>query len=597
MKKRKTLAVLTALTCFTGTLTFGQGNNNPPPGFCNNVLECIEANNLNLAGLNCWDLNGNGVGDPSEDINNDGLYNALDCQGANGQDGADGMDGLNCWDLDGDGIQDPNEDINNDGVYDALDCQGAGSGGADFDWQVTGNNMQAIPSGNVGVGVTPSSNIKFYTSDNQDAVQIAGGFYKQSSANQVGGAIGVRGLSNNHGGSGIGLQGYAQSNEPTASSVGVDARSYGGGSAHYGMKSQATGTATNLGVGIQSVSTVETPVQYGVQTNSGLAGLDVGFNCGIRSIGYGNDISANGGNYGIHVTANPGTMTATNIGVYARASRPPSNVPGNPNVNYAIYGYADNDGVSNRAGYFLGDVEITGTLFNPSDEKLKNDIKPVGNKALDLIVKLEPKTYTYRQDIPEFNLPKGNQYGFIAQELEKVFPNFVSESIRPAVFDDEGNIVIEAFHYKTVNYINLIPVLTQAVKEQQIEIEKLKAEKEELEVVRDELNALKNLLAQYGMTSAPTKVEINGVKKVILNQNSPNPFSENTSISYFVPDHVNSASIIIYDMNGKKVQEVKVSIGFGTLDIYADDLANGNYTYAIIADGEVLESRKMIVNK
>ncbi len=49
--------------------------------------------------------------------------------GADGADGLDGADGINCWDLNGNGIgditeDDSNEDINLDGVVDALDCQG-----------------------------------------------------------------------------------------------------------------------------------------------------------------------------------------------------------------------------------------------------------------------------------------------------------------------------------------------------------------------------------------------------------------------------------------------------------------------------------------
>ena len=49
-------------------------------------------------GISCWDLNGNGVGDiavdeTNEDINLDGVVDALDCKGATGQDGQDGQDG------------------------------------------------------------------------------------------------------------------------------------------------------------------------------------------------------------------------------------------------------------------------------------------------------------------------------------------------------------------------------------------------------------------------------------------------------------------------------------------------------------------------
>ncbi|MBU0639639.1 MAG: hypothetical protein KKB50_12295 [Planctomycetes bacterium] len=135
-------------------------------------------------GISCWDLNANGIGDLEEDINADGQYNALDCQGAagangadgangtdgvdgedgkdgkdgvdgeDGQDGTDGTDGvdgkdgkdgvdgdngengangLSCWDLNGNGVGDPAEDLNDDGNFDALDCQGAdGADGADL---------------------------------------------------------------------------------------------------------------------------------------------------------------------------------------------------------------------------------------------------------------------------------------------------------------------------------------------------------------------------------------------------------------------------------------------------------------------------------
>ena len=44
-------------------------------------------------GLMCWDANGNGAGDPAEDRNGDGLFNALDCRGPSGLSGATGATG------------------------------------------------------------------------------------------------------------------------------------------------------------------------------------------------------------------------------------------------------------------------------------------------------------------------------------------------------------------------------------------------------------------------------------------------------------------------------------------------------------------------
>lgn len=51
-------------------------------------------NTAPVNGVNCWDLNGNLVNDPSEDINGDGLFNTLDCQGPVGPQGPQGPQGL-----------------------------------------------------------------------------------------------------------------------------------------------------------------------------------------------------------------------------------------------------------------------------------------------------------------------------------------------------------------------------------------------------------------------------------------------------------------------------------------------------------------------
>lgn len=114
-------------------------------------------------GVNCWDLDGDGVADSKEDANNDGIVDVLDCQGppgptgpegAPGANGADGADGLNCWDSNANGDADASDDVNDDGAVDALDCQGpqgpagevgepgpAGPSGADGThcWDLNGN--------------------------------------------------------------------------------------------------------------------------------------------------------------------------------------------------------------------------------------------------------------------------------------------------------------------------------------------------------------------------------------------------------------------------------------------------------------------------
>ena len=72
-----------------------------------------------IPGVSCWDLNGDGIGQPDEDINDDGNFNTLDCKGAVG------AAAIACWDLNGNGIGEPTEDKNHDGNFTVEDCQGS----------------------------------------------------------------------------------------------------------------------------------------------------------------------------------------------------------------------------------------------------------------------------------------------------------------------------------------------------------------------------------------------------------------------------------------------------------------------------------------
>jgi len=54
-----------------------------------------------------------------------GLQGSTGPSGLDGADGDNGIDGISCWDINGNGIQDASEDSNTDGVFDARDCVGS----------------------------------------------------------------------------------------------------------------------------------------------------------------------------------------------------------------------------------------------------------------------------------------------------------------------------------------------------------------------------------------------------------------------------------------------------------------------------------------
>lgn len=82
---------------------------------------------------------------------------------------------------------------------------------------------------------------------------------------------------------------------------------------------------------------------------------------------------------------------------------------------------------------------------------------------------------------------------------------------------------------------------------------------------------------------------------VTLRQNMPNPFTDQTVISFFIPSSVNKANLTIYDHTGNAVRTFNLTQrGEGSLRFNASNLEHGLYTYSIIADGVISESKKMV---
>ena len=161
-------------------------------------------------------------------------------------------------------------------------------------------------------------------------------------------------------------------------------------------------------------------------------------------------------------------------------------------------------------------------------------------------------------------------YGLDADQLEEVFPDLVYE-------DEDGT--------KSINYVEMVPILVQAINELSAKVEALESS---------------NGSAKKIETRAATNVDEMGENVIMLalGQNKPNPFGSSTSIEVSIPDDVQSAFIYVYDLTGKKLQQVDiVSRGKQAITINASSLTDGMYLYSLIADGKVVETRRMIVEK
>lgn len=135
-----------------------------------------------------------------------------------------------------------------------------------------------------------------------------------------------------------------------------------------------------------------------------------------------------------------------------------------------------------------GKVKSTG-INETSDGRLKKNIVPI-ESALTKILSLKGVTYDWRmEEFPERNFLVGKQYGLIAQELEKIIPELVDT-------DEEG--------WKSIEYSHLVPVLIEAIKEQQAIIANQQLELTSLISVREQVDMLKasvELLNEHIRTS------------------------------------------------------------------------------------------------
>ena len=85
---------------------------------------------------------------------------------------------------------------------------------------------------------------------------------------------------------------------------------------------------------------------------------------------------------------------------------------------------------------------------------------------------------------------------------------------------------------------------------------------------------------------------------IILDQNSPNPFNEETFINYTIPKNVSKALIMIYDNSGQVLKKVIINDrGEGSLHVYAEKLSSGIYSYSLIADGQTIDTKQMVLQK
>ncbi len=335
---------------------------------------------------------------------------------------------------------------------------------------------------------------------------------------------------------------------------------------------------------VQSIATI--PSGGGsFHTLIGVEGIATGINSEAWSTGVHGVSQDAGQNIGgdFLATGNVSGCINNHYGVRAEA-----NVNGS--TNYGIWASASNACNVNYAGWFNGNVIKTGSDNFTSDRKLKTDIKPLDN-SLEKIKLLNPCSYIFKKDeeFKNLNLPQGKQMGLIAQELAEVFPELVNENPANKRENNKGELVEYTPSFKSVQYVSLIPVLISGIKEQQQLIENQNKKIADLE---EKIN----VLSENKTNNATSINQLNSAADGFsLDQNIPNPFSQETVINYILPQQIKNASLIVYDLSGKQLTSFPLELNAKSITITSDKLSAGIYIYSVMADGKIMDSKRMVV--
>ena len=164
-------------------------------------------------------------------------------------------------------------------------------------------------------------------------------------------------------------------------------------------------------------------------------------------------------------TVNRVTVTNSSGGITLSA---PQDIATSSNVQFGSLG------IGTAASGTAGEIRATNQITSYySDERLKESIELIPN-ALDKVMSLRGVTYQPNSIAESLGYKKQNEVGVLAQDVERVLP----EAVKPAPFDimlfENTEISRSGENYKTVQYEKLVPLLIEAIKELNKEVQQLK---------------------------------------------------------------------------------------------------------------------------
>jgi hypothetical protein len=255
---------------------------------------------------------------------------------------------------------------------------------------------------------------------------------------------------------------------------------------------------------------------------------------------------------------------------------------------------------------------------NISDGRVKKNIKS-NVPGLAFINKLNPVTYNLDLEAADRILQvqtlkdkEGKAVQFSAEESiarkakeQIIYTGFVAQDVEKAAkqtgYDFSG--VDAAKNDKDLyglRYSDFVVPLVKAVQELS---EQNNEKDKQINDLTKEIAGIKEQLNLLLQQTKATSTSSDGLKKyndasATLEQNIPNPFTNNTIIKYIIPLSAKNAAINVYNSNGQLLKTVNlIAKGSGQINLNASEFSAGTYYYNLVMDGLKSASNKMILVK
>jgi hypothetical protein len=242
-------------------------------------------------------------------------------------------------------------------------------------------------------------------------------------------------------------------------------------------------TSNNLS-DVTSASTARTNLGLGsiATQNSNSVSITGGSITGITDLAVadgGTGLSSSGGNGRLLIGNSSNTFTSANLtGTTNRITvtngsgtitlTTPQDTATSSNLQFGSLG------IGTAASGTTGEIRATNQITSFfSDERLKEDIQEISG-ALEKVMLLRGVTYKPNAIAESFGYKKENMVGVIAQDVEKVLPEVVKNAPFDIMLFEGKEYSQSGQNYKTVQYEKLVPLLIEAIKELNKEVQQLK---------------------------------------------------------------------------------------------------------------------------